>query len=413
MEPKVLSGDAPQKVARSRRLPWLPGIVLALVILIALLAMGSAVSAQSGPEGVLATPWAENFCYSGMQCFMGDFNGDGRDDIIQFNHAVNPAGAVYVRLSNGSSFDPLQGWNSNSFCEQNSDICKVGDFNKDGKDDVVRFRRSTGEVSVALSLGNSFGNSAIWKTGFCIGSEICDVGDYNGDGKADISTFTRSLYADQGLVYVALSNGVNGFGGSSKWVSFFCVQQEMCGSGDFNGDGKDDVIVFSKNYGPVYVATSTGTSFVKAPNNTPWRDFFCPGQEVCGVGDFNGDGKDDISTYLRNLYAGNEGWVYVALSNGSSFPSSSVWDNLFCIGNQTCGSGNYIDTVDQTTYSQVSRTGDFNGDSRDDVVAFLRSTELNTKPGWVYVKLSNGSQFVDSISIRSAWVLSIIIKLVP
>jgi len=409
MEPKVLSDDAYQQTARSRKLPWLPGVILVPALLIALLAMGSAVSAQSGPEGILADPWATTFCLAPAQCAMGDFNNDGRDDIIQFNHSLSPAGAVYIRLSNGSGFDAPQQWHS-TFCVGNGEICKVGDFNGDGFDDIVTFPRgSSGNVWVALSSGFGFGNAAIWKTGFCIGSEICDVGDYNGDGLADAATFLRSTQPDTkpGWVYIAKSNGSQ-FGNGEKWVSFFCIDQEICGSGDFNGDGKDDIISFRpyQNVGdpypaPVFVAISTGTAFTK--RSTPWKSLFCGGQEICGVGDFNGDGKDDVVTYLRSSYAGDPdpakrkiGYVYVALSDGSNFPASELWSDLFCIGNQFCGSGRYIDGVSQTSYSQVSRTGDFNGDTHADVVAFLRSTELSTKPGWVYVKLAYGNHFVDA-----------------
>jgi hypothetical protein len=408
MEPKVLSSDTCQAKAQSRRLPWLPPILLVLVALVALLAVGGSASAQSGPEGAESVLWTTNFCYSGMQCAVGDFNGDGKADIIQFNHAVNPAGSVYVALSNGSGFNPPVLWHS-SFCVGNSEICKVADFNGDKKDDIITFVRSSGTVWVALSNGNGFASSSIWRNNFCMPNEICDVGDYNGDGKADISTFTRSLYADTGLVWVALSNGTTGFGTASVWVKFFCIEQEMCGSGDFNGDGKDDVVVFSKNYGPVYVATSTGSKFNKTSGNTPWRDFFCPGQEVCGVADFNGDDKDDIVTYLRSSYANDPdpaarkiGYVYVALSNGSSFPNSTLRATDFCIGQQTCGSGNYIDTVGVTSYTQVSRTGDYDANRRADLISFLRSTNLTYEPGYVYVDLTP--------SPPNRWVMSLYIK---
>jgi hypothetical protein len=411
MEPQVLSSNACQPKARSRRLPWLPAIAPVVAALIALFAMVSSASAQSGPEGAQDVLWAANFCQAyGMQCTMGDFNGDHMADILQFNHAVNPTG-VYVALSTGSGFGTSQGWNADSFCERADDICKVGDFNGDRRDDVIRFRRSTGEVKVALAKnpGPGFNASNTWQVGtsspFCVGGEICDVGDYNGDGFADIAAFTRSLYPDKGLVWVALNNRVNGFGGSSVWVSFFCIEQEMCGSGDFNGDGRDDVIVFSKNYGPVYVATSTGNySFAKAQNNTPWSSFFCPGAEICGVADFNGDGRDDIVTYLRSTYQNDSdpkiGYVYVSLSNGSSFPKTSTpWNTNFCTGFQICGSGNYIETVGSTTYSQVSRTGDYDGDGRADMIRFLHNTDPT---GYVYVALTPRP--------ADRWVLSLYIK---
>jgi hypothetical protein len=405
-KPRFLSEDTPHQPAQSRKFAGLPAILLGLAGVLLLLVLGRAVLAQSGtPAAPLADPWAQYFCYSGMQCDIGDFNGDGKADIIQFNHAVSPAGAVYVALSNGSGFGAAQAWNSNSFCEQSGDICKVGDFNGDHMDDIIRFRRSTGQVSVALSLGYQFANSTQWHSYFCVGSEICDVGDYNGDGKSDIATFLR--FTDEanrpGWVYVATSYG-NGFGPGEKWVSFFCIQQEICGSGDFNGDGFDDIISFRpyQNAGdpyaaPVFVALSNGYSFQK--RDTPWRTLFCGNQEICGVGDFNGDGADDIVTYLRSTYAAYDppkiGYVYVALSDGANFPDSELWVEGFCIGNETCGSGRYIDTISQTSYSQVAHTGDFNGDMDDDVVTFLRSTQLSTKPGWVYVKLACGHSFLD------------------
>ena len=42
--------------------------------------------------------------------------------------------------------------------------------------------------------------------------------------------------------------------------------------GDFNGDGKDDIVVFTKGAtNDVYVGLSTGTTFNPS---TKWHDFF-------------------------------------------------------------------------------------------------------------------------------------------
>ena len=423
MEPNVLSSDTLQGTARSRRQLWLPGILLALVMLIALFAMGGAASAQEGIDDVQAE-WAVEFCmnYGNMTCAMGDFNGDGRDDIVQFNRTASPKGDVYVRLSTGSGFEPAQRWLT-TFGVSSGEITKVGDFNGDLKDDVILFTRGTsGEIWVALSNGHdAFGPNERWLTGFCAQGEVCDVGDYNGDGKDDVTAFTRHLYSTWGKVYVAFSNGArfNVTNDAQPWLTGFCgswdpdktSDDEDCGSGDFNGDDKDDIIAFSKT-GAVWVALSTGSDFVD-PGDNPWqvRDegwnskAFCWGNETCGVGDFNGDGKDDIITFLKSFYGGKVGWVQVALSNGTLFTmkgtgdTAGLWDPYFCLGSQQCGSGRFIagDQPVTSDYSQVSRTGDFNGDCNDDVVAFLRYTEPTAKPGWVYAKLAYGSGFVDVI----------------
>jgi hypothetical protein len=244
-----------------------------------------------------------------------------------------------------------------------------------------------------------------------------------------VARFTRNVYypdptsTEWGKVYVATSNGwqFNPIGRS--WIKHFCASYsgvtDVCGTGDFNGDGWDDVVAFNKNSGTVWVALNNRDSTFAG--SSVWRNVFCGGEEVCGVGDFNNDRKDDIITYLRSTYANKSdpaerkiGYVYVALSNGSAFPHSDLWSDLFCIGNQTCGSGDRIDNVGPTTYSQVSRTGDFNGDGSDDVVTFLRNTEPDTKDGWVDVKLAYGNGFVDSIpQSPAAWVLSLFFRYTP
>lgn len=326
-----------------------------------------------------APPW----CLGGS-----DFNGDGRDDIVTFlrsSRTGDAVGDVYVGLSTGSAFGAGRKWHN--IFSIDLEIPATGDFNGDGRDDVITFVRDTqgepgrGDVIVSLSNGSSFDTAYKWHEFFCVGTEIPVVGDFNGDGRDDIATFVRSTAsgAGQGDVYVALSNGTS-FGAGTKWHEWFGLGDEIPLVGDFNGDGRDDIAVLLRStvtdsgQGDVYVALSTGSAF--GPSQK-WHDYFCLGNEIPGVGDFNGDGRDDLVTFVRDAWPGaSQGDVFVALSTGSAFSGTAVrWHSFFCVGNE------------------IPMVGDFTGDGKADIATFIHETTSGTGRGDVYVATSTGTAF--------------------
>lgn len=191
------------------------------------------------------------------------------------------------------------------------------DFDGDGKADAATFvQGSTADVFVSRSSGRSLiADSRRWHDWFAPGSEYPLSGDFNGDGEGDAVTFTRGSGAD---VHVALSDGTK-FTAGQLWHDFFAAGEETPMIGDFNGDGKDDIAVFTQGTtAHVYVALSTGTRF--GPSSK-WHDFFAADGETPGVGDFNGDGIDDIITFT----GGTVGDVYVSLSDGRGSFAQSGW----------------------------------------------------------------------------------------
>ena len=326
----------------------------------------------------------------------GDFNGDGKDDIITFvrdSEQNDVRGDVFVALSNGSKFGGGQRWHD-WFCIGH-EIPGVGDFNGDGRDDIIIFVRNAktdsgrGDVYVALSNGSTFVNAGTWHTFSCINTEIPAIGDFNGDGRDDIATFTRN--ASSGDVFVSLSTGSSFSGTGVKWHNFFCINSEIPAVGDFNGDGKDDIVSFTRETysgdgrGDVYVSLSNGSGF--SGTGAKWHNFFCIHNEIPIVGDFNGDGKDDIAAFSRS--GSTRGNIYVALSTGHSFSGTGqIWKDW-------SGAVNYIPD-----------TGDFNGDGKDDFACFLHMVHTGSYhddwTGDAEVALSTGTKF-GSTNVWNGW----------
>jgi hypothetical protein len=357
---------------------------LVLIGLLALLALLPAALLHADSFTEIARKWEDFFCLEGERCNMGDFNGDGLDDIIAFvrdDENGGQAGDVYVALSQGDAFGAEGNQWADVFCLAD-EICRVGDFNGDTLDDVAAFVRSSdpdraGDVYVSLSNGSEFAAQGDqWEELFCLGNEVCATGDFNGDGLDDIISFVQDTQSggQEGDVYVALSDG-SSFGRSgNQWSERFCLADAVCRVGDVNGDNNDDIISFVRDSaageeGAVYVALSNGVDGFGP--RTLWNDLFCIGDETCRVGDFNGDGADDILAYVRDTQTGaDRGDVYVALSNRRAFVDPSIWQRLFCLEDEIC------------------RVGDVNGDERADGVAFVRGQDTGEDRGDVFVVLS-------------------------
>lgn len=183
--------------------------------------------------------------------------------------------------------------------------------------------------------------------------------------KQDVAVRQRYYYGNM-QVYDNIFKGEQNawyvsWGGKESWYSLKTspagIGIEDTYIGDFNGDGRSDLLVWSGRYG--YISYS-GDSYYGHGHLTRGKlELYEGSPRHLLVGDFNGDSVDDILCLIEsNIY----------------------------IGDLQSGNWKHHMTLNDGMVSRFVRTGDFNGDGRDDIFAFdginwFVSYEANE--GWI------------------------------
>jgi hypothetical protein len=281
---------------------------------------------------------------------VGDFNGDGKDDIITTNGAD---AKVSVLLGNGAGgfsqrIDRDVGASPSAVA--------VGDFNRDGLlDAVVVNQIAAGTGNVHVLLGDGTGNFPVVKSADAGDSPISvAVGDINHDGNLDVAVGnlnSTDVSIMQGDGAGNLAQPKNYFvGGAPRGVAL----------ADVNGDGELDLVYISDTAAADQVAyrTSVGDGAF-----TDFSTSFNVGTDPSSlaVGDFDRDGHVDL-----------------VVSNKTS-SNLSVLINADGMGNFT------VKNFSVTATPAAVAVGDFNGDGRLDIVT------ANFNPGAILLLLGDGA----------------------
>jgi DNA-binding beta-propeller fold protein YncE len=229
------------------------------------------------------------------EAVIGDFNGDGKPDLI-FQNTVT--GDSLLWLMNGTAF-------SSSFdlgtVPTQWQIAGAGDFNGDGKPDLVFQNTSTGDRMFWLMNGTTYASGVdlgVVPTQW----QIAAIGDFNGDGKPDL-VFQNSSTGDR---YIWLMNGTT-YSGTSIFLGNLATQWQIVGAGDFNGDGKPDLVFENTVTGDRYVWIMNGTSY----SYSIYLGNVALQWHIAGIVDLNGDGNPDL--VWENTTTGDR---YAWLMNG-------------------------------------------------------------------------------------------------
>jgi FG-GAP-like repeat/Bacterial Ig-like domain (group 3) len=306
---------------------------------------------------------------------VADFNGDGFPDIIS-------TGDYHMAISLGrgdGTFLPYKNLDTGSvhweglYSHPDDNLLIHGDFNGDGKEDLIAVGS---DVSGSFSENNYFlqGNGdGTFQPPISIGAApglsylygLSVVADLNGDGRADV---IGKPDPTTGQIYATLSSGNGIFTSHVSTVpleptssgSTYNYAEPFPGVADFDGDGKPDIIVAAHNNAYFIHGNGDGTFSNPVPIPIPPRPNAATSDDSISVvaGDFDGDGHQDFAVlwgavtygvYIDGPSAFGEILVYYGAGNGTfSSPVVAAYTT-----------DDYVHLV----------AADLNQDGRDEIVA--------------------------------------------
>jgi hypothetical protein len=229
---------------------------------------------------------------------MGDFNKDGKQDLAIVNDADNTV-SIYINATSPNATVPGFYTKVDFACGLTPRSVAVGDFNGDGKPDLAVGNESSNNVSIFINTTTPGSNIPTFSaaTNFTTGTYPISiaVGDINGDGKPDLAIANTG----SNTVSVFINTTVPG----AAIPSFTAKTDYTTGLGlcyvcfgDLNGDLKPDIVTgdFDDYCNSVFINTTTAGAIT--PSFQARTEIYPNGQPYCMIiRDFNGDGKPDMA----------------------------------------------------------------------------------------------------------------------
>jgi hypothetical protein len=348
----------------------------------------------------------------------GDINGDGLMDVLIYS-AGEGGGKVYAVFGSQTFSTNQEAYylksNQGFPISHPSGIASVsfaGDVNKDGFEDIivsarnhvcyVVFGRATNIRNIDLSGFTSAQAFAISGSQSYSGFIVAGGGDFNKDGFADVVIATTDNNNNDHFLYIVFGKAVAhdislpDFTSNQGIVITNMVNvNSLWAVGDFNGDGFDDIAVGRSGDGALIIYGSATPTNMDRTQLTSQQGIYFSGVnvEAVNMGYVNEDDYSDIILGCPSCL-NNAGVTYVVF--GKATGDSSVALNSLNIAQGISITG--INNNDHTG-SSVSST-DLNNDGFDDIIigAPFVFALGQTNSGTAYIVFGNSS-FPENIDL--------------
>ena len=248
-----------------------------------------------------ANPNLPTIRYAGVS---GDFNADGRQDIL-WRNIYN--GSVWIWLMNGTT---IQAASPVADVPLSWKIAGIGNFGGTGNRDIVWYNAPIGQLAIwTMDAFTKTGSSEFQAPAGGPGEwEVVGIADFDQTGLSDI--LWRDIYTGSIVIWKSVSP----LNFSPVQISSIPSDWIVAGTGDIEGNGRPDIILQNLITGDVNVWQLRNDQ----PSQKVDLGIYSLNYRIAGIGDFNGDGKQDI--LWRNFATGD---VWIWLMNGLSV--SRVW----------------------------------------------------------------------------------------
>ncbi|MEQ9412666.1 MAG: hypothetical protein RIF39_02475, partial [Cyclobacteriaceae bacterium] len=216
------------------------------------------------------------------------------------------------------------------------------------------------------------------------------AGDFNGDNRDDF------IVSDNDVSYVIFGadtyphpfdlNSLDGTNGFKVQHSSRYISNTLTSVGDFNGDGFDDLATGSGSYPYTSLLifgneSNPATLDLDSPepgSTVTFQSSNYYGLPATGIGDINGDGFDDLA--LSGNYYLEKALI---LFGTDGLPATVDLDNI-----ALDGSNGFTVELQSSYNTSPTRAGDLNGDGIDDLL--ISPTDRNGDYGMIVVFGSTG-----------------------